>query len=282
MQRLALGRHRRDGRRRDGDARHRWQGGQVGQEGLVHVAQAEVDDPRQDADQVLDRVEGDDAPLVHDGHAVAEELDLLHVVAGVDDRHAALAVEAHNRLKDIVARLGVDADGGLVQEEEAWLVEEAGGDVHAALHAARVLFHRVVSAVGKGHDAQHVGDALARGRGLRDAAGVLRHVPQRLHGGLEIGGEDDEVARSELPLHHAPSAEQQNGSGGDTDQDVGSTLQTCRQTFGFHAVLQRFPVAPLESFGGVMLETVGLDHLDRTDGLLRDVGEVALGLSCLS
>jgi len=86
-------------------------------------------------DEGLVGVEGDDAPVVDDGDAVGEALGLFHVVGGVNDGHAAVA-QGLNHLEDAIAGLWIDADGGLVHEDKARLMNEAGGHVEAALHSA--------------------------------------------------------------------------------------------------------------------------------------------------
>src|SRR5690606_40349743 len=100
---------------------------------------------------------GDQAAVVDDAEAVAEPLGLLHVVGGVEDRHA-LPGQGLDALEDGVAALGVDADGGLVEHEQAGPVEQAGRDVGPPLHATRVLPHPVAGPVGEADDLEHLGD----------------------------------------------------------------------------------------------------------------------------
>ena len=47
---------------------------------------------------------------------------------------AALQFGAH--LPDALATLGIDADGGLVQEDDGWFVQDAARNVQPAFHAA--------------------------------------------------------------------------------------------------------------------------------------------------
>ena len=110
------------------------------QEGRRVPLELERDDVA--AEDVLEpgrRVEGHELAVVHDGDAVAEEVGLLHVVGRQDDRHAGLFVELADVLPDVAARLGVEAQGRLVEEEDLGPVDQAAGDLEAALHAARVL-----------------------------------------------------------------------------------------------------------------------------------------------
>ena len=69
---------------------------------------------------------------------MAQLLHLLYVVARVDDGGAAL-VEAPDALKDGAAGLGVDGDGGLVEDDELGGVGDAAGDIEPAQQAAGEL-----------------------------------------------------------------------------------------------------------------------------------------------
>jgi len=51
-----------------------------------------------DADQRLLAVQSNDLTFPDDGNTVAQQLDLFHVVDGVDDAHALIAVELHDAL----------------------------------------------------------------------------------------------------------------------------------------------------------------------------------------
>ena len=81
---------------------------------------------------------GDLPAAIHDNDPAAQLLDLLHVVARVDDGGAAL-VEAPDALKDGAAGLGVDGDGGLVEDDELGGVGDAAGDIELAQQAAGEL-----------------------------------------------------------------------------------------------------------------------------------------------
>src|SRR5262249_25030080 len=57
-------------------------------------------------------------------------------VRAVEDRRA-VAGERPDRVEDALARLGVDAHDGLVEERDGGTMEDAAGEVQASLHAAR-------------------------------------------------------------------------------------------------------------------------------------------------
>src|SRR6185437_12114575 len=63
-------------------------------------------------------------------------------------------------LEDGVAALGVDADGGLVEEEELGIVEQGRGEVETALHAAGEIGDAVAGAVGEADEIEDAGDGV--------------------------------------------------------------------------------------------------------------------------
>ncbi len=62
---------------------------------------------------------GDDPAPVDDGDLAGESVGLLEVVGGEQDRQA-FAGEALDLRPQIGSRLGIEAGGGLVQEQHAW------------------------------------------------------------------------------------------------------------------------------------------------------------------
>ena len=89
-------------------------------------------------DHVLELVGGSERQVpavVHDEDAVADLLDLLHVVAGVDHRGAGL-VEPLDAFQNRIAALRVDGDRGFVEEDQVRLVRDAAGDVQASQQTA--------------------------------------------------------------------------------------------------------------------------------------------------
>src|SRR5688572_27689514 len=101
----------------------------VGQLDLKPVAIGE------EAAEARQGVVGDDLAMVHDGDAVAESFDFLHVMGGVDEGLTA-GLEGFEGIEDGVAALGVNADGRLIEDEQVGVVEQSCADVEPALHAA--------------------------------------------------------------------------------------------------------------------------------------------------
>ena len=65
----------------------------------------------------------------------AQGLHLFHVMAGVDDGHAG-GVEPAHFLEDVIARLRIDADGRLVEQQQPRLMHQGHAQVEPAFHAA--------------------------------------------------------------------------------------------------------------------------------------------------
>jgi hypothetical protein len=63
-------------------------------------------------------------------------LGLVHVVGGHQHRHAFIG-QAVDLVPEVAPRLRVDAGGGFVQKQQAWLVDHAGGQGQALLPATR-------------------------------------------------------------------------------------------------------------------------------------------------
>ena len=80
---------------------------------------------------------GDDPAVVHDDEPVAQLLGLVHVVRRDDERDA-LALEPEEPVPQHVPRLGVEAGGGLVEQEHLGVVHQAARDGEPALHAPRL------------------------------------------------------------------------------------------------------------------------------------------------
>ena len=97
-------------------------------------------------DQPVDRVERENTPVIEYGDAVAQPLGLLHVVCRIEDG-ASLAPEGLDGVEDLVARLRVDPDRGLVQKQERRIVHDGAGEIEAAHHAAGKRLHQVAAAV---------------------------------------------------------------------------------------------------------------------------------------
>src|SRR5262245_46284354 len=84
-------------------------------------------------------------------------------MTGVDDRDTG-GVDPANFLEDVVARLGIDAGRRLVEQEQAWSVNQASTEVEPPLHAARKSLDAGVAAIGQANRSQYLLHALAEDR----------------------------------------------------------------------------------------------------------------------
>ena len=122
------------------------------------------------------RPDGDGLAVRHDRHLVAEALGLLDVVRAHQDRDA-LAAQAVDERPQLLADLRVEADGRLVEQEQARLVQQRAGDEQPAPHAAAQLVDLALAAVLQVRDVERAVHRLL--------ALALRHA-------VEVG-EDEEV-----------------------------------------------------------------------------------------
>ena len=107
---------------------------------------------------------------------------------------APLARQVAGQFEQAHAALRVDADGGLVEQQNLRAVHDAAGEVEAALHAAAEARHGFAGAVGKADEVEHFLDAVAK----RGAVHPVRAAPV----GEVLGGGEIVVERDVLG-HHA-------------------------------------------------------------------------------
>ena len=78
------------------------------------------------------------AGILHDD-ALRRLGDHAHVVGDQDERHAAVALEAHQQVEDLRLDGDVERGGRLVGDQELRVAGDGHGDHHALAHAARHL-----------------------------------------------------------------------------------------------------------------------------------------------
>ena len=96
----------------------------------------------------LQRAEREQLAGVDDRDAIAEALGFFHVMRRVDDR-AAFAMQRLDALEDLVARLRIDADGRLVEQQQFGIVQDRGGQIEPPLHAAGIAAGAIALAIGE-------------------------------------------------------------------------------------------------------------------------------------
>ena len=137
--------------------------------------------------------------FVEDGEAVAA-LGLFHQVRGHDHRDLFLVAQDLEILPQVAARAGIEAGGGLVEQQNGGMVEQSLGQFQAALHAAGESLGFLPGAVGEPDPAQHFLDA----RFQRCAAQAVEMalVPEIFGGGQlqvdALGLEDDADLAAQL------------------------------------------------------------------------------------
>ena len=142
--------------------------------------------------------------VIHDGDAVRDTVRLVHVVRGEEDGGLLGLVEALDVGPELVAALRIEAQRGLVEEENLWGVQKAAGDLEPALHAAGEGLH--VASL-RSHSSKSLSSSS-----VRSARDLARHVVEdavQIHvfvGGLlavEAGVlKDDAEALADLVLLH--------------------------------------------------------------------------------
>ena len=83
-------------------------------------------------------------------------------MGGEQDRHQLVARQALDLVPQLGARLGVQAGGRLVEEQDLGAVDEAHRQVEPALHAARVGLGLAVGGVGEAEALERLADAPAQ------------------------------------------------------------------------------------------------------------------------
>ena len=115
----------------------------------------------------------DDAPRVHDRHAVGESGHHREIVGDPDQRHLPLAAQALHLVEDLGLDGHVEGGGRLVRDDQVRLVQHGDGDDHPLAHASGEL-------VGIG------AQPLFRGGDADEAEGVARTPPRRVAADLRV------------------------------------------------------------------------------------------------
>ena len=95
----------------------------------VQRTSASVDDP---PGQLVGRAVGDDGAAGQDQDAVGQLLGLVEVVRGQQDRGVVHVGQSVHQVVELAPRLGVEAGGRLVEEQQLGPADDADGDVEPA------------------------------------------------------------------------------------------------------------------------------------------------------
>ena len=113
--------------------------------------------------QSLQRVVGNQLPMIDDHDAVAEPLGLFHIVRGVDEGFTAL-FQSLEVFKNGVAALRIDADRRFIEQQDLRIVKQRRSQVQTPFHASAERSHLVAGAIRQPHQSQGVADCPFYGR----------------------------------------------------------------------------------------------------------------------
>ena len=92
--------------------------------------------PGERAEEDLGRCRLDEPAVVEDRDVVADPLDVVEDVGGVEDRR--LALQLAHQVEDVLAPDGVEGRDRLVEQDDGRATDECLGDAEALAHAAGV------------------------------------------------------------------------------------------------------------------------------------------------
>ena len=141
-----------------------------------------------------------------------------------------LGGQGAQEVEDVARGLGVEAGGGLVEEEDLGLVQQGAGEGHALALAGGEALHPVVGPVGDAEAGEQVVGLVVR-RARRQAAharherhvleggeavveaGLLGHHTGALTDGVAVGGRVEAEDGGAAPVGHQQAVEQADGRG---------------------------------------------------------------------
>ena len=195
--------------------------------------------------------------MADDDDPLRQRLDVVHVVGGEQDGDAALAVQALDHLAHGELRRRVQADGGLIEEEDRRLVQQGRGDLGAHALAERELAHRLVEEPLQAQE----GDEF-----VAVAAVALRRQA------VDVAQQVEAVGDWQVPPELGPLTED------DADlRHVGDAVVEGRAAVHDHASAVGFQDARENLDGGGLARPVGADEAQELAGL-QGKGDVAQGL----
>ena len=99
------------------------------------------------SEEFLGRRRRDEPAVVEDRHVVADALDIVEDVGGVEDRR--LALERLHELEDVLATDRVERRDRLVEQDHGRSPDERLGDAEALAHAAGIRRRAAVGGIGE-------------------------------------------------------------------------------------------------------------------------------------
>ncbi len=151
---------------------------------------------------------------MHEDDAVADLLDVAHVVAGVEDGDAAFALDAAEDAADLVGDVGVETGGGLIEHEEPGVIEEGLAEMEAGGFACGELGGDAVSEVSDLEHFEEFGDACLEVSDAVETAEDGEVLPdEEIAGEACVGGGEVAAAEDGFAVGERVHAEDPDGAG---------------------------------------------------------------------
>ena len=97
--------------------------------------------------QQIERAVVEQAAVVDDHNAAAELFDVIEVVRGQQNGGLKFAIDGAQEFANLIFGDDVEADGGLVEEKQRWIMQQRGGQIATHALAERKLAHRCVQII---------------------------------------------------------------------------------------------------------------------------------------
>jgi hypothetical protein len=167
--------------------------------------------------QLVDAAGGGDLALLEDDHALADRLHVAQQVGAQDEAHVAPRGHVADERQHLLAALGVEAVGGLVEQQQVRVVHQRLGQLDPLLHAGRVRVDRPVARLVQSDVVQHL---------VRTARGLVGRQARELRGeGHEAGrGHAGQVAVHFRHVADAPADLERLARGVEAERGHGSAI----------------------------------------------------------
>ena len=131
--------------------------------------------------QLRGRAQGHQVAFIHDGEAVTA-LGFFHEMRGDEHRDVFLVAQRPQVLPEIAPGAGIEAGGGLIEQQHSGMMQQSFGQLDAALHAAGKSFDQFLAAIGQADAAEDFLNPVLQG-------GAAQTVEMSLMPEILVGGE---------------------------------------------------------------------------------------------
>ncbi len=172
--------------------------------------------------QLVGRAPCDGATMVDHEDPVGEAVGLLQVLGGEEGRHP-LVDQLVDQVPHRQAAAGVEAGGGLVEEQDHRAGDEAHRDVEPASHAAREARHHPVGGVAQLEALEQL---------ARPGAGLAVRHPEEAPDQLEVLGGGEPLVHRRVLAREADARADASGVGVDVDAVDRGAAAVCSEERG--------------------------------------------------